>query len=65
MLDKALNRSNGVLPLRALPLKQEKYMLPRWPDMFDVSINVAVQIDRAGFHVAVDGKYCATFAHRT
>ncbi|CAM9300799.1 unnamed protein product [Pylaiella littoralis] len=45
--------------------QQEKYMLPRWPDMFNVSINVAVQIDRTGFHVAVDGKYCATFAHRT
>ncbi|CAM9228209.1 unnamed protein product, partial [Hapterophycus canaliculatus] len=46
--------------------QQEKYMLTtRWPDMFNVSINVAVQIDGAGFHVAVDGKYCATFAHRT
>eukprot|EP00903_Cladosiphon_okamuranus_P008036 g7751.t1 len=45
--------------------QQEKYMLPRWPEMFNVSISVAVQIDRAGFHVAVDGKYCATFTHRT
>eukprot|EP00752_Nemacystus_decipiens_P001974 g1898.t1 len=45
--------------------QQEKYMLARWPDMFSVSISVAVQIDRAGFHVAIDGKYCATFTHRT
>ncbi|CAM9301823.1 unnamed protein product [Ectocarpus sp. 4 AP-2014] len=46
--------------------QQEKHMLStRWPEVFNVSINVAVQIDAAGFHVAVDGKYCATFAHRT
>lgn len=40
-------------------------MMQRWPDLFGVSIIIGVQLDKAGFHVAIDGKYCATFAHRT
>lgn len=40
-------------------------MLQRWPELFNVSITVAVQIDQVGFRVAVDGKYCDTFKHRT
>lgn len=40
-------------------------MMQRWPDLFGVSIIIGVQLDKTGFHVAIDGKYCATFAHRT
>lgn len=48
----------------ACPCKQEKYIIQRWPELFGVSITLAVQIDSVGFRIAIDGKYCATFEHK-